>query len=562
MAYYGYQAADKKEKAGKTLKDEKKATEAGIKYWKFVALWNKQAAGHKLVKTEGAKPVDEPEDLRLGYEDFVKGTYNNEPSHDAVQTMINEDQELLGDPFVDPQTKKRMLRKFDATKAQLTNSYKAEVDRLKAEVDKLKKANKTLKNNYDSLLTKEKDRDTANTTAWTALKSNIKEFNDRAEKARQDYNTQFAKAKKAEDNADKKFEKQVDDLKKDFEEKRKEFDRLVKEKNDKLALLMAQQARERRPAEGEKEGEGKAAEGDKGNEQRVAKTNLLAHDVPKGKIIRVDFTGKMPYINLGSADGVKEQLTFSVYGRTASGKVEKDPKASLEVVKVIDGHLSQTRVTYMRDLSGEPLVAGDVVYNPVWNPNQVTHVAIAGIVDFTGEDSGTVIDQMRSLMEFMNNLKRQNIIVDAYLNLRELKPVGEITLKTDYFILAEGPEYDAGRVVNGKDEKANTKAQVNQAMEAMRQDAIKKGVTIIPLHKFAILTGYRVPRSTRNAYAQKEESDQGKESGPKANGEEEKPKKEKKEDAKLGEDKEKGDKKEEKGDKKDKEKKKKKEEDE
>ncbi|MGE3809134.1 MAG: hypothetical protein AB7K24_31100, partial [Gemmataceae bacterium] len=54
---------------------------------------------------------------------------------------------------------------------------------------------------------------------------------------------------------------------------------------------------------------------------RVAPVNLLDHDQPKGKIISLNRTGNIAYVNLGSADNVKPQLTFSVVGKDQFGKV-------------------------------------------------------------------------------------------------------------------------------------------------------------------------------------------------------------------------------------------------
>src|SRR5262249_21327333 len=149
-------------------------------------------------------------------------------------------------------------------------------------------------------------------------------------------------------------------------DKEKSYAKVLKEKDDEIAKLLLKKSQLEAKAE------------------RVAATDLSRYDTPKGKIVRLDHTGKMPYINLGRVDGVKEQLTFSVYGVDRNGKVAKVPKANVEVVKVIAGPLAQVRVSYLRDASAEPLLEGDLVYNPAWNPNKKTYVAIAGIVDFTG----------------------------------------------------------------------------------------------------------------------------------------------------------------------------------
>src|SRR5205085_1540560 len=123
-----------------------------------------------------------------------------------------------------------------------------------------------------------------------------------------------------------------------------------------------------------------------------------------------------------------------------------------------------------------------------------------------------------------------------YLNLRTLKVEREMTLNTDYFILAQGPPTDVNKASEAEDEKGNSRSKVNEAMEAMRKDAIAKGITVIPLNKFAIMTGYRMPRATRASLEEGTSSDYYGPPSPAAK-EEEKPKEGKEKAPKLGEEK-------------------------
>src|SRR5262249_56721082 len=91
-----------------------------------------------------------------------------------------------------------------------------------------------------------------------------------------------------------------------------------------------------------------------------------------GKVVAFNGSGSMPYINLGSADGVKPELTFTVCSADVDGhpvlhnvlgpdqkpvpgpgnKPLKEGKATIEVVNVLEPHLSQARITWWRDGSG------------------------------------------------------------------------------------------------------------------------------------------------------------------------------------------------------------------
>src|SRR5439155_13167163 len=119
-------------------------------------------------------------------------------------------------------------------------------------------------------------------------------------------------------------------------------------------------------------------------EERKPKTNALTLDQPKGKIVFMDKTGTLPYINLGSADRVRPQLTFSIHRVGSDGRPLKESKGSLEVLNVIGEHLSQARITEQTDSARDPVGSGDVLMNAAWDPNQKRHVAIDGIVDLTG----------------------------------------------------------------------------------------------------------------------------------------------------------------------------------
>jgi hypothetical protein len=493
--YYSNQSADTKEKKGVDLKAKSTKDDLLAQWYQMQALLVKSATGQRLNKAE----VDEPNALIAAMGE-VGGKFANMPNKADFDKMFAKFKMDLG--------------WNDKEKVFPTNYVKVNDD-LRARIKKLEDDLKRNDDDLKGLQGRENARDDEAKKALAKVDALVKKVTEDAVTATTAAIDKSKEASEAKKQALEALDKRIKEIEADYEKQVKKNGADLKERDAKIELLIARSAKLKGS-----------------DEEKTAKTDLLAYDVPKGKIIRIDWTGKMPYINLGRADGVKEQLTFSVFGRSHAVKelkdernpkaaywqYEKEVKASVEVVKVIDAHLSQARVTYMRDVSGDPLSPGDLVYNPAWNPNQKTHVAIAGLIDFTGEDSQTVIDQVRSLKEFMNNLERQNIIVDAYLNLRDNKVEGQITLKTDYFILAESPQFDGTKVADAKDEKLNSRSKVSDAIEAMKKDAIKKGVTVIPLTKFAIMTGYRLPRSTRSSLKDTATQDYNKpaaDSGPK-----------------------------------------------
>lgn len=203
-------------------------------------------------------------------------------------------------------------------------------------------------------------------------------------------------------------------------------------------------------------------------------------------VVRISGSGEMPYISLGSADNLKPQVTFSIYGKGVDGKPLKEPKGKLEVVRIVDAHLAQARVTEMRDERRDPVVSGDFLFNPAWNPNLKQHVAIVGRIDLTGEGHDNT-------QEFIRTLKRQNVEVDAWMDMKTLKMNGDITRQTDMLILGTYPDFGTG-ATKADDPKAERKNQALDELSKVEEQAKKLGVRLVRLNAFLEMSGYSLPK--------------------------------------------------------------------
>jgi hypothetical protein len=193
--------------------------------------------------------------------------------------------------------------------------------------------------------------------------------------------------------------------------------------------------------------------------------------------------GTIPYINLGSADNVKTQLTFNIHGVGPDGRPNPQPKGTLEVVNVIGPHLSQARITGVKDASRDPVLVGDVLNNSTWDPFQKRHVALAGYFDLYG-------DGRENLAELRRALERQNVVVDAYLDLKDFSIQGALTLQTDYLILGDGPETLPFSIR----ERDDFGKKLRKGIEEVQAEAKKNGVPVIGMRKYLDSIGYKVPR--------------------------------------------------------------------
>ena len=147
-------------------------------------------------------------------------------------------------------------------------------------------------------------------------------------------------------------------------------------------------------------------------------------------------------------------------------------KAAIEVVKVIDTHLAEVRITEVTDAK-KPVAVGDWLFNPAWEPNLKVHVAVAGVIPFKdgGADRGA---------DFRKDLAKYGVAVDAFLDLKTRKVTGEMSLKTEYLVLGDAPEMPGDET-----------REILKAMATLQEEGGRLGVTIVPYRRFIKMIGYQ-----------------------------------------------------------------------
>jgi hypothetical protein len=221
--------------------------------------------------------------------------------------------------------------------------------------------------------------------------------------------------------------------------------------------------------------------------------DILEVEQPKGKIVRLDRNRNTAFINLGSADRVRPQLTFSILPADAVGKgaAGRARKGALEVVSVIGDHMSEAKITEVVNPNRDPLVTGDVLFNTAWSPNLREHVAICGLIDLNGDGTDDTPELVRSL-------EKQGVIVDEYLDLRDLtqKKTGDgMGYQTTYLIIGEQPTYSAN--MSPGDRAADRIASVIAKMAEMKNRAKEMGIQQITARRFLTASGFPMPRVTQ-----------------------------------------------------------------
>lgn len=154
---------------------------------------------------------------------------------------------------------------------------------------------------------------------------------------------------------------------------------------------------------------------------------------PDGEILWANQREGTVWINLGRADNLKRQVTFSVYPQENNNLTVKDKKGSIEITHILGEHLAEARV--LDDEMGNPIIPGDRIHTVLWSANKKRHFALAGLMDIDGDG--------RSDLDMIINLIRLNGgEVDCYIsdkgeNKHQL--VGKITVNTNCLILGDAP---------------------------------------------------------------------------------------------------------------------------
>ena len=215
---------------------------------------------------------------------------------------------------------------------------------------------------------------------------------------------------------------------------------------------------------------------------RINELEQVSLEVPDGKIRLVSAITKTVTINLGKMDNLPRQMTFSVFDKDALQVGNAKPKAKIEVVKVIDDeeHLAVARIVEQRLLN--PILEGDLIYNPGWSSGREIRFAIAGRFDLDGDG--------RSDRDVIKRLIRE---FGGVVGAEVVEGTGEITGKidhlTDYMIVGDRPE--VGKREEGQN-VANVQLEIDNYSKFINEARIF--ASPIQFRRFMDMMGYKPRR--------------------------------------------------------------------
>lgn len=216
--------------------------------------------------------------------------------------------------------------------------------------------------------------------------------------------------------------------------------------------------------------------------KELEKNRIGDQDLSKVPVADVIFANQLAdtiTINRGLQDGVRRQMTFSVYGKDETNIARATPKASVEVVQVTGPSTSECRI-----ISGklrDPIIKGDVLYTPAWKPGQKVHFVLGPNMDLNGDNDASAdeLELLRGLITLNGG------VVDSYVDIdgtvKKEKGSEGMGFATRFYVIGLLPRRDQKEVA-----------------KQLEDDAKKFGVEIINITKMLDYMGYSVKRATRS----------------------------------------------------------------
>lgn len=192
---------------------------------------------------------------------------------------------------------------------------------------------------------------------------------------------------------------------------------------------------------------------------------------PDGRVTWVNQSTGTVWVNLGYADSLREQISFSVYEQGTPVAGQNEPKAKIEVTRIAGDHLSEARI--LEDEPLNPIVPGDQIYSPVWERGKQVRFALTGVIDIDG-DGRDDSERVRRIITSNGG------VVDSYVN-EQGEQEGQMTVNTRFLVVGDQP--NQGRDADLLRAQADTR-------QAMLAEASKKGVDEISVDKFLSFVGW------------------------------------------------------------------------
>ncbi len=215
----------------------------------------------------------------------------------------------------------------------------------------------------------------------------------------------------------------------------------------------------------------------------MTEVQKVSFEKPDGVIRTVDNSTGVVWINLGEADRLPKQMTFSVYRKAHQGigRGEEDIIGAIEVTKILGPHLSEARI--VGDDIYQPISPGDPIYTPLWGVGRPETFSISGIIDLDG-DGNSDMDQLRQIIE------NANAKIDNEVTENGERLGNGLTVHTKFLVIGEVPDIENAKTDEQRDKMQETLAK----MKEIREEARLKAVRTVGINDFLSYIGYKPQR--------------------------------------------------------------------
>jgi hypothetical protein len=199
-----------------------------------------------------------------------------------------------------------------------------------------------------------------------------------------------------------------------------------------------------------------------------------------GNIVAVDPLNNEVSINRGRRNQIVLGMTFEVYTdgtviRPDADTGEYPPgKAAIEVIRVEDG---TARARIIRERRGNPVIAGDALVNPVYDPNKTYRFAVYGNFDTDNDGTATAAesDGIRRAIADWGGVVSEDIGGD-----------------TDFLVLGKPPILPPEPKIDDPIEVIDRYLRLKRVAERydeLFQTAVQAGIPVLNQSRFYTLTG-------------------------------------------------------------------------
>ena len=202
-----------------------------------------------------------------------------------------------------------------------------------------------------------------------------------------------------------------------------------------------------------------------------------------GHIVSVDNTTRTVWIDIGSAESLKPQISFSVFtaDHRGIGRGVEDIKAKIEVTRILEPHLAEARILD-EDLF-RPISEGDPIYTPLWSAGRKEYFATVGRMDLD-EDGKSDFDL------FQEVVNTNGAEIEFYVNDegKRMPEGAKLSARTKFLIVGD---LDDPADFSGIPEQQELAEAQQAQLTALTHEARLYGVRIVGLNDFLDYIGWK-----------------------------------------------------------------------